>query len=422
MNRVRDEQGFVLASAIILLAVIMALGLGLLLFTDNQQKSSASETASETAFNVAEAGLNAQIGQISRVWPTSEEAVAGTGVKRCEASNTTETNGCPSKASMEVAYPTSAAKCSTEKGQPKDPWRGSEETSNEWTTYVRDDANKEASYFNSKVESEQPGFDANGDNKVWVRSVGIVQCRLVTVTSLVTRQEVTANFPTMMMSANWFTTGNNGKGKEVIVEGKNPHEESGASQNGEVRMRCEGYAKVEECESYRQGQIANAKVNPPPGLPSPTLNATQLAAFRVQAEYEKTYYGPGVCPTGLPSGKPVYITGPCVIKGGKQEVANSKEKPGFIIIVNGSFEMGGQSEFWGIVYCANKQESSGLVVKVGGNANLHGEIVIDGKGGMELGENHSKNMEYDPRAAGELKVYAGATPTRNTFRVLAANE
>jgi len=110
------------------------------------------------------------------------------------------------------------------------------------------------------------------------------------------------------------------------------------------------------------------------------------------------------------------------VKGGKTEVGNSKEHPGFLVIANGTFEMGGQAEFWGTVYCVNEQKSSGLVVKIGGNANLIGEIVVDGKGGIEAGENHSRNVEYDPRSAIEEKIYAGATPTRNSFRVLTVNE
>src|SRR6266702_167877 len=99
MRHVRDEQGFVLASAIILLMVIMGLGLGLLLFTDNQQKASAREQASELSFNVAEAGLNAQIGQVSRAWPVTEELQPKTG---CTAVTSTATNGCPTAESMNL--------------------------------------------------------------------------------------------------------------------------------------------------------------------------------------------------------------------------------------------------------------------------------------------------------------------------------
>jgi hypothetical protein len=220
------------------------------------------------------------------------------------------------------------------------------------------------------------------------------------------------------MSANWFKTGNSGGGHEVIVEGKTP--ETGGT--GEILMRCEPNIPLGECEKYVSGQIEGAKVNPPPGAPPHTLSTTQLAAFRQTAESAHTYYPAGTCPTGLPSGKPVFVQGPCTVKGGTPEVANSKEHPGFLIIVNGTLELGGQAEFWGTIYMVNEQESGGLVVKIGGDAKVHGEIVVDGNGGIEVGENHKKNLEYDPRSAAEETIYAGATPTRNSFRVLTATE
>jgi hypothetical protein len=299
----------------------------------------------------------------------------------------------------------------------KEAW-GSAST-NQWVTYVRDDnPGQEVSFFNSAVEKEQVGYDANEDNKLWVRSVGIVGCRLVSLATLVSRQEIALNFPRAVLSANWFTTGNEGHGREQIVEGRTP--ESGVP--GEVFMRCEGWPNIEECEHYREGQLENAKVNPPPGAPSPALSATQLAALRQQAESEHTYYPAGSCPSGLPAGKPVFVQGECNISGAAQEVANSQGHPGFLIIVNGTLAMKGGSEFWGTVYMVNAQESGSAIVKVGGSAVLHGEIIVDGKAGIEVGENHHKNVEYDPRAAAEEKVYAGAVATRNSFRVLTANE
>ena len=415
MRTSRDEQGFALVSAIVLLTVILGLGLGLLLFADNQQKAAGREQASESAFNVAEAALNAQIGQVSRSWPALTGTQPYETAGGCTAANSSAANGCPTAESMKVGYPVgSTATCPA---GIKEAW-GSAAT-NQWTTYVRDDEpGKNVSFFNSSEEKGQVGYDKNEDNKLWVRVVGIAQCRVVSLAALVSRQEIALSFPQKVMSANWFTTGNEGKGKEVIVEGQTP--ESG--QPGEVLMRCEGFAKVSECEHYREGQIANAKVNPPPGAPTPTLSATQLSAFRQTAESLHTYYPEGSCPVGLPSGKPVFVQGPCKVEGGTGNIGNSKEQPGFLIIVNGTLEMGGQAEFWGTVYMVNEQESSGKVVIVNGNANIRGEIVVDGKGGIEVGENHKKNLEYDPRSAAEEKIYAGATPTRNSFRVLTATE
>src|SRR5437763_9396374 len=129
MTRARDNDGFALITAIVILTVMMGLGLGLLFLNDSQQKASGREQASESAFNVAEAALNAQTGQLSRTFPVSEFATS------CTATTSTESNGCPSAKSLEAGYP-SAASATCPAGTPKDA-RGSAVT-NQCTTYVRD--------------------------------------------------------------------------------------------------------------------------------------------------------------------------------------------------------------------------------------------------------------------------------------------
>src|SRR5690349_15627465 len=92
MRRAGNEEGFAVVTAVVLLTVIMGLGLGLLLFTDSQQKASTREQASEAAFNVAEAALNAQVGQLSRKWPQQLEEMP----RSCTSSSAnSETNDCP---------------------------------------------------------------------------------------------------------------------------------------------------------------------------------------------------------------------------------------------------------------------------------------------------------------------------------------
>jgi hypothetical protein len=113
----------------------------------------------------------------------------------------------------------------------------------------------------------------------------------------------------------------------------------------------------------------------------------------------------------------VYVEGPCEVSGGANEVANTEAKPGFLVIANGTFAMGGTSTFYGVVYMVNKQEASTALVSLHGNAHLIGAITIDGNGGVEFGSS-KENLEYNSKAITELKTYAGATPTRNTFRQL----
>jgi Tfp pilus assembly protein PilX len=407
-NKTRDEQGFALIAAIILLTVIMGLGLGLLLYTDNQQKASSNEQAKEAAFNIAEAALNAQVGQISRAWPTS----AASAMESCTPENTSATNVCPSKESLKVGYEKNVSSVPCSAGTPKDAW-GSALT-NQWTTYVR--APKTGSVFNSTLEKSAEAYDPLGEgNKLWVRSVGVSQCQVVSLVTLVSRQLIATSFPKSAVVGNWFDTTNNGNKVLVDTQGKE-------SQPSGVSMRCSGFTGTaqeikEKCEKYRAGQVNPDTTTETPASPPITMNAQQLELAKKQAEAAGTFYGAGKCPSGLPVGRLVYVEGPCEVSGGANETGNSEEVPGFLIIANGTFSMNGTSTFYGVVYMVNQQESSGAVASLHGNAHLIGSINVDGNGGIEFGSS-KVNLEYNGKASGEFKLYAGATPTRNSFREL----
>jgi Tfp pilus assembly protein PilX len=409
--RARDEQGIALVAAIVLLTVIMGLGLGLLLFTDSQQKASAREQASESAFNLAEAALNAQVGQLSRRWPSTEKI--GEEFPTCTSTTSTSTNGCPSTAGMNAGYP-AAGSASCPAGTATEAW-GSPLT-NRWTTYVREDVGKSPN-FNSTTERTAPVWDEHKAGKLWVRSVGVVQCHFVTLITLVSRQEVTVSFPENAATANWFETSN--KGNKTIVNTKGPK----ASKSGKVSMRCNGFKNTEECEKWEKGK---EQVSPDTtgagGSPSPTLSATQLEALKQQAESAGTYYTAGKCPESpeAAAGLPAYVEGPCELSYTKG-TGNTEESPGFLVLVNGTLTLSGNSQYFGVVYAVNKQESSGIVVELHGCNRLVGAIDVDGNGGINFGS-CAENFVYDPTAISKLKGSAGAAPTRNSFRVLPAGQ
>jgi Tfp pilus assembly protein PilX len=406
MKTARSENGIALVTAIILLTVMMGLGMGLLLLTDNQQKASAREQASESAFNVAEAALNAQIGQLSRVWPGTKELAIPS---RCTAATSTSTNGCPDAGSLNAGYPNiSPVQCPA--GTTGEAWESP--LTNQWTTYVRDDVS-EAAYFTSASEKEALTYDANADNKLWVRSVGVVQCHVVTVAALVSAQSVTLPFPQYAVTGNWFETSNNGNKVIIDTQGK-------ASQPAGVSMRCSGYSSKEECEKYRRGaQVSPDTTETTPASPSQTLSASQLETFKNAAKAAGTYFPSGKCPEGPEqvSGKQVYVEGPCEITSG----GNSEASPGFLVIVNGTFRLNGNSQFFGTLYLVNAQNSTGVVVELHGNSHLYGSIDVDGNGGISFGSS-KENFVYDGTAVKEVKTFAGASATRNSFRVLPAGQ
>jgi Tfp pilus assembly protein PilX len=410
MRRASDEQGFALVTAIVLLSVMMALGLGLLLLTDNQQKASASEQASESAFNVAEAALNAQVGQLSRAWP-SKEAYP----ERCTATESAP-NGCPTPGSLKVGYP--SAGTTTCPASQKDAW-GSPDT-NEWTTYVRDDAEK-SQYFNSATEQTQLTYDANGNEKLWVRAVGVVQCRVVTLVTQVARQQIALNFPKDAATGNWFKVTNTGNKVIVNTAGEPP-----VGETGPISMRCAELTKA-ECEKWEpeKEQISPNTTEAPP-TPSPILNEAQTEALKAEAQAAGTFHSLalGNCPKTLEemAGLPAYVEG-CGnlhITGG---VGNSVATPGFLVLADGTLEIKGSAEFHGVIYARNPTNISfpEPVVILGGTTTVWGAIDVDGNGGIEFGSSKA-NLIYEPKAIFNLKAYAGATPTRNTFRVLPINQ
>jgi Tfp pilus assembly protein PilX len=409
----RSEDGFALVSAIVLLVVILALGLGLLLFTDNQQRASGREQASESAFNEAEAALNAQVGQLSRAWPTApEEGVEATYPTVCTEATSTGSNYCPTSEIMKTSYPNiSPAPCAAT--ATKDAW-GSPLT-NQWTTYVRDDAG-ESPLFNSATEAGQRAYDANGNGKVWLRSVGVVQCHVVSVVTLVSRQLVALNFPKDAVSGNWFKVTNKGK-KEIVLT------RSATGEVGEIGMRCEGVATCEEWDEAKEQISPNTTKSP--AVPSPVESEEQLAALKSEAIALGTFRSPASkgCPKTIEelAGLPAYVEGCGNLQLTSNGVANSKASPGFLVLADGTLTLLGTSTFYGVIYARNPTNSSGAVVTLGGTTTIEGAIEVDGRGGIEFGAS-GVNFIYNSKAIEEVKAYAGATPTRNTFRILPSGQ
>lgn len=422
MSRARNDEGFALVSAIVLLTVIMALGLGLLLFTDNQQKASTREQASEAAFNVAEAALNAEVGQLSRKWPINETEMPRT----CVSGTSTETNDCPSSTDLKLDPNTGSATCSGTEA-----WGSS--LSNQWTTYVRRDPG-ESPLFSSTEAQSRPSYAESEAGALWVRSVGVVQCHPVTVITLVTRLRVSLIVPEDAIAGNWFKVTN--KGNKVIVNRK-----GNASEAGPVSMRCEPPRSRASgtCEEYEANK---EQVSPPieehPTTSATTLTASQLAVIKSEAQAHGTFYSltsPYHCPTSmneleggaLSTGRaPVYVEGCGELKIKANGTANTETNPGFLIIANGTLELSGNSTYYGVIYAANLQNSSQAVVKLQGGTVVVGGIIVDGAGGIEFGSSgqggNPANLVFDSLAIHNLTISAGAAATRNSFRILPAGQ
>ena len=439
MRRAREEQGFALVAGIVVMMIVLGLGLALLSYGDVQQRAASRQSNSEQAFSLATAAMNAQIFELSSQWPTAAANAQSPFPSSCGPANSGG-SFCPNPAnsngngSFGNGYnPGGSAACPST--TPADPWNPTAPVYNGWTTYVRDDGpgTTTQNLFNSTTNQSQPAYDSNGDGVVWVRAVGVVNCREVTVLSRVSAQSVHLNFPQDAVNANGFTISNSGQHTIIDLLGY-------GSQQSQISVRCNGLGGQPPGQNCAQinkpGQVyPQATFANPPGAAT-TLSGSQLAAIKSQAIANGTYFSPNggaPCPSTMSqlTGSAVYIQGCGDLGFTGNDTANSapgtSPGPGLLVLADGTIDFSGNTTFYGIVYAVNSQASSGDVVTLHGNTCVTGGIDVDGNGTIGFGssgngcsspDGQSSNIAYDPTAFARTSISAGAQSSPNTFRVL----
>ncbi|MEA2368159.1 MAG: hypothetical protein QOH38_877 [Thermoleophilaceae bacterium] len=400
----REESGFALIVTLMLLFVSLAIGIAVVARADSQSNLSAHERTRESSFSLAEAAMNAETVQLSRSWPTASSAPS-----QCDPTSTN--TACPLPAAVTNGYSGKdyASSCATAPGTLL------------WKTTVRDNlitSGVAEKYWTTAVNS-RAAYDANGDGSVWLRSTASVQCDKVSMVSIVSRSSTPMDFPSGVVNANWFATSN--QGRKVIVDtlGTYATPPRPASQPAPIVLRCTGVST--NCANYQtdKGQVQPPAVQTNATTSSTTLTLAQIQSLERQASAAGTLYGCPASGANLSSvnGAPVVIQGPCNVSIGSNTIVNSSATPGVLVIENGTFTMSGNSLFYGLLYCVNRQGSSGSVVTISGNATLQGAISIDGNGGLTAGSSKT-NVIYDSRVPALLRGESGAVASKNTFRVL----
>jgi type II secretory pathway pseudopilin PulG len=432
MKRTRAQDGFAMATAIIVMMIVLGLGLALLAFTDQQQHAVTREQSSESAFTLAEAALNAQIFALSVQWPTATLNTQSAFPSSCSPTSAGAAF-CPNpggsgSSGFGGGYPSGSSATCPNGAAPTDPW--SSTVPNPWLTYVRDDTGGTSQLFQSSVNQTQPAYDSDGDQNVWVRATAVVNCRMSTVVAKVAEQLVALSFPTNALNANGFETSNNGNHSNAIFDN-----EPGAVI-GSISVRCTGLqgppGAGTQCTNYVSGQVQSETWASPP-VGSSALSNSQLQGLKLQAQANGTYHPPNDCNVPSLTGAVVYVEGPCNLSFQGSSVFNSASSPGILIIKSGTLYLDGTVQYYGIVYDVNSQgcpsasssyclNGSGDVVEVHGNAVVQGAIDVDGNGTVRLGSSGNGsgtgNLVYDGTEFDQLKTYAGAAEVPNTFRQL----
>jgi hypothetical protein len=396
-GRLGQEHGSTLVIAVIVISLMMGLGLATASYVDGEQSQSGRERVRESAFNIAESALDAQVLRLTQAWPEA------TGVGAYPLSCTPAAAAsvlCPDTGSLEESAKTadySSSACPTGSAAPL------------WTTSVHDDGVPPADYYDAQVVNAQPTYDANGNGRLWVRASGTARCVQRTMITMVNQETTSLRFPRNVITANWFETSNNGN--KVIVD-----TQGSSAQPAGLVARCIA-PFPSPCMNFQPGQVSPNTAQPSPTTSAAAVSPVDLAAFKSRAMALNTYYPAGApCPSSL-TGPAVYVEGPCDLGS----AANSEAAPGALYIGRGTFSLGGNSVFYGLLYMGNLQGSTGTVVSIGGTALIKGAVAIDGLGGLVAGSSKA-NVIFDDRVFDIFQGNRTVARTPSTFRELPSGQ
>ena len=388
--RLSQERGWALVSSILVLGILIAVTMPLLTLVDTQGQHTAQERKSESSFNLAEAAFDSTVFVLASEWPGVESREYPP-ICTAETANVR----CPDADMLAQTY------------------AGPDYSARGWTIQVRDDTHGSEYYDPAALDTADPiTWDSNKNAKMWVRADARAAEGDRTVVALVQRQDKLAPFPRNSVTAGWF--GTNTSGGKRIVDTKGV-----AAQRGAIAVRCTSATPPPSaCLNYQadRGQVspdvAYGGYEGDTAVPDEILQGLRARARSLDA------YHPSGCPQS-PAGELVFIeSGNCNFAGGGD--ANTPDTPGVLVVANGNVSFSGNMSYYGLVYAANGQRSTGSVVTIAGAATVHGSIAVDWGGGFTIGSN-GDNMHFDDRVFPLIKAFGGAAAVQGTWRELPAS-
>jgi Tfp pilus assembly protein PilX len=148
-----SESGNALISALLIMALMAMFGMALLATVDTQQRESGRERQRESAFQMSEAVLNAQIYRLSSRWPASStgSVTDSVGLPYPDACTNTSTSAdCPNGTAL----------AATLTGPDYDP-------NVTWTTQIRDNSAAEPNFYSDSLLASNITYDARSSR--WSR-------------------------------------------------------------------------------------------------------------------------------------------------------------------------------------------------------------------------------------------------------------
>ncbi len=193
MQRLRDDSGVALVTALFSTIVMLALGLALLSIVDTQTSESASERTRDRGFNLSESVLNSQAFVLGRNWP--DAVPAGNPACSAAAAGFADTVGPTGLTAAGAVSATANAVPTAVAGSPlgattrirpnlNASYTDGAYANATWQANVCDDVDGVTTWNPSTLLSK-PNWDANANNRVWVRAQSTVGTKTRVLVGLV---------------------------------------------------------------------------------------------------------------------------------------------------------------------------------------------------------------------------------------------
>ncbi|UTI66055.1 hypothetical protein NBH00_07580 [Paraconexibacter antarcticus] len=394
-----DDGGWVLVTSIMMLAMMLVISASVLSITNVQMGQARVQRVRETAFNLAEAGLNGQIFSLARDWPGAGAAANPYPV----CSGSVSSSRCPTTSQITSLIPSADATGAT------------------WQTVVRDNGTPgTASFYSDALVLAQPAYDANKDGQLWVRATATAQGKSRTVVALVRADQQDEDIPHAALITGRLSISN--MGNKTIIDA------SAGAGVATATVRCvPAPNETTACLGHPVGQppIGNTVADLASYLGkqlTPNVTTTGYAGGpamtpEARARLKATAIADGTYFTGCPptlTGHVVYIeAGNCSYTG--NSVFNSATDPGMVLMATGTLYLGGTTVFNGVLYHANLANDTGPVLQLQGNTNVIGGVLVDGDGQTIAGSS-KVNIQLSQSAFRAVKSYGSAGIIQNTWR------
>ena len=432
-----SQDGWVVVTAMVLMALMLSVGLASMAFIDGGTKRSKEQRERESSFSLAEGTLYAQGFALARNWPsrTSVGYPATCSSATAYADGSTQAKQCPTAATLTGT--SAAAFKSVDFGT-------SSSGASSWVTAVRDNGGPLTTAYTAAQADLPQGAcaapctrDFNNDNTLWVQARALVRGEPRNVVALMKLETLAENVPQVAVTAGALAITNNGNNQKIDNTGS------------QVILRCD--VNRDDCAGWRD-PVQIRPTAPVNGNPAPLLSNSQMQRFRETAQASGTYYAG--CPPEIKTAEIIFVedcqnppsyrgqdfTAGCSPPSGLDgSCVNSIAKPGLLIVHCGALRMTSNWTYVGVVYFANGSDNDpaypctprgttppscngnsldgNSVMDTQGGFGVWGALAADGNACVKLGSNGFQ-VSYDKNAFGSFKSFGTVGLVQNTWREL----